>query len=315
MNQQEMTDDLSAGLSDEMSRVARLIKMVQEIRNEPRQTLNNLLKYFSISRSQFYKDKDALAEIGFKFNYHRTRGFEIIEDQLTPITGFSLSDRLILMFALEHLTTTGEAHLAARAMEVGRKLAGGLEEPFKSHLLKCFDHQITKQSFGVQPDILAALQEAVNTGRRIRIYYKRSEDWTLSWREIDPRRIYLRQRNLYLYARTVDETPPRWKVFRLNRIQEIQPTGIRTTIRPEDDDGFQMRIKNAFGAVIGDEVETISIHFSGSACPYVREKQWHHSQRITEQPDGSLIFTVTVADTNEVVCWARQFGKEAQLVK
>ena len=306
---------LGAELNEDKSRLARLIRMVQEIRSEPRQTVANLQKYFGISRSQFFKDKDALAEIGFKFNHHRSRGFEITEDQLTPVTGFSLSDRLILMFALEHLSATGEAYLAARAVEVGRKLASGLAEPFQSHLLECFDNQITKQKFGVQPAILAGLQEAISEGRRIRIHYTRSEDWTTSWREIDPRRIYLRRSNLYLYARTIDEKPMQWKVFRLNRISGIQPTGIRVAIRPDDDDGFQLRMKNAFGAVIGDEVETIKIRFSGSSCHYIKEKIWHPSQRLEEQPDGSIIFTVTVADTYEVICWARQFGKEAQVIE
>jgi predicted DNA-binding transcriptional regulator YafY len=311
-------DREKAGVKDwqaEHSRTARLIKTVQEIRNELRQSLSNLLGYLGISRSQFYKDKEALAAIGFKFSYHRARGFEISEDKLTPVTGFSLSDRLILMFALEHLSSMGEAHLAARAVEVGRKLAGGLEEPFKSHLLGYFDHMITRQNFGVNPNILAALQEAVNQGRRIKIYYQRSEDWSVSWREIDPRRIYLRVRNLYLYARTADETPGQWKVFRLSRIKDLQPTGMRVSILSEEDDGFQRRMKNAFAAVMGDEVKSVSIRFSGNARHYVKENIWHHSQQIAEQADGSLILTVTVADPGEVVRWARQFGPEAQLVK
>ena len=300
--------------SDESTRISRLIKMVQEIRNEPRQSLNNLLAVFNISRSQFYKDKDALAEIGFKFSYHRKKGFKIEEDKLAPITGFSLSDRLILMFALEHLSSMGEAHLTARAMEIGRKLAGGLDEPFRSQLLECFDHRVTSQAYGVNPKIINELQDSISLERRIKLLYQRSGDWTTRWREVDPRRIYMRGRTLYLYARTVDEIPLQWKVFRLNRIKELQPTGMYINMPIEEEDGFQNRINNAFETIIGDKAEEVTICFSQQACNYIKEKQWHHSQRIQEQKDGSLLLTVCVADPQEVVRWARQFDANATIV-
>lgn len=299
---------------DECSRIARLLKMVQEIRNEPRQSLQNLLHYFSISRSQFYKDKTTLASVGFQFQYSKVTGFHITEDRLTPVTGLSLSDRLILMFALEHLSTTGEGHLAARAVEIGRKLAGGLEETFREQLLSCFDRQVTGEGFGVQPEILNILREAITEGRRISMLYQRSEDWSTRWREIEPRRIYLRQRTLYLYARTMDEKPAQWKVFRLGRIQEIRPTGICMPRRPDEDDGFHERMRNAFIAFIGDERHKVTIRFTGNAKHYLKERYWHHSQQLSEEQDGSVLFTVEVAEAKEVVRWAQQFGSEAELV-
>jgi predicted DNA-binding transcriptional regulator YafY len=300
--------------ADKAARVARLIKIVREIRDEPRQSLDNLLKYFNISHSQFYKDRAELAEAGFVFNYYKTRGFEIVEDKLAAINGFTLSDRLILMFALEHLSVINEEHLAARAMQVARKLAGGLNEPFKSHLLQCFDSQVMQRGFGVESQTMNDLQEFINKGQRIKIHYLRSRDWTTRWREIEPRRIYLRLKTLYLYARTVDETPPQWKVFRLNRIQEIQPAGMYFKVQPQEDDGFQSRMKNAFESIIGDQAKSVSIKFNSQAAPYIREKQWHHSQEIKEQPDGGLIFTVRVADPQEVARWARQFDANAKVV-
>jgi hypothetical protein len=45
-------------LSAQLSRLTRLIKMVQEIRSQARQSLHNLLDYFGVSRSQFYTDRE-----------------------------------------------------------------------------------------------------------------------------------------------------------------------------------------------------------------------------------------------------------------
>lgn len=174
---------------DDSPRITRLLRIAQEIRREPHQTQEHLWQKFGISRSQYYKDKAALAEVGFLFDFQKNRGFRILEDRLTPITGLTFSDRLLLMFALEHLAAEGDGTLAALAMETGRKLAGGLDSPFREQLQKSFDSCVTKGAFGVRPEVLAPLQEAVTQGRRVRILYTRATDWTRSWREIDPRRL------------------------------------------------------------------------------------------------------------------------------
>ena len=287
---------------------------MQEIRSFPGQSLETVLKTFGISRSQFYKDRDALAALGFRFEYRKGGGFRITEDRLTPLRDLSLSDRVILLFALEYLSTSADGLLAAKAIEVGRKLAGGLESPFREQLLRCFDNEVTEKAYGVKPEIFQALTCAIAEGRRIRMLYRRSGTWTESRREVDPRHLYLRQRTLYLYARTVDETPPAWKVFRVSRIREVQPTGICLPPDIHGDDGFFARQKNAFLAFLGDEPRDITLRFTGEAIPYIRECRWHESQRLEEQPDGSLLLTLSVAEPQEVVRWARQFGENATVV-
>lgn len=298
----------------EQSRISRLLHMVQVIRDDPRQSLTQVLQRFGISRSQFYKDRAALAEVGFVFDYRKATGFHILEDRLTPITDLTLSDRLILMFALENLCTSTEGLLAARAVEVGRKLVGGLDSPFREQLAFCFDQQVTQGAFGVQPAIFALVREAITEGRRIRMLYQRSEDWTTRWREVDPKRIYLQQRTLYLYARTADENPPQEKVFRMGRIRQVERTGVCLSSLPGEDDGFAERQKNAFMAFIGTRSLRVQVRFTGHARYFVQERCWHSSQQLEDDGKGGLLFTVSVAEPQEVVRWARQFGDDAEIV-
>lgn len=311
---ENLAADLLSKCEQGNTRVTRLLKITQAIRKDPYQSPTALWAHLGIGKSQFYKDKAALAEVGFRFEYSRSKGFQILDDRLTPITGLSLSDRLVLMFALEQLSATGDGTLAALAIDAGRKLAGGLPVPFRKKLLACFDEQVTVSGFGVKPEILSVLREAVTEGRRIRILYTRSGTWEQRWREIDPRHIYMRQRTLYLYARTVDEKPYQWKVFRLSRIEQIRLTGISIMWKPDEDDGFLERQRNAFGAFIGETPYPVSIRFTGQAQHYIRERQWHPSQRLEEDSHGGLLLTVYVAEPLEVIRWARQFGDEAEVV-
>lgn len=296
------------------SRASRLLKLIQSIRNRPDQALKELLNEFGISRSQFYKDRRVLASLGFSFSYREGTGFKITEDRLQPLTDLSLSDRIVLLFALEDLSASGDGLLAAKAIEIGRKLASGLESPLREQVVDCFDQEVTQKAYGVKPEIFATLSEAVSARRRVRILYRRSGDWSERWRMVDPRRIYMRQRALYLFARTVDDTPPAWKVFRLSRILDVEPTGITFSANPSDDAEFIARQANAFRAFLGDDPSPVTIRFTGEAIPYVKEQLWHRSQRLEPQPDGSLLFTVTVAEPMEVIRWARQFGENATVM-
>lgn len=116
-------------------------------------------------------------------------------------------DRITLLFALESLTASGDGVLSARAIEVGRKLAGGLESFFCEQFTECFDREVTEKAYGVQPEIFNQLVETVRERRRILILYLRSGTWTESWCVVDSKRIYMCDRVLYLYARMIDDKP------------------------------------------------------------------------------------------------------------
>jgi predicted DNA-binding transcriptional regulator YafY len=47
----------------------------------------------------------------------------------------------------------------------------------------------------------------------------------------------------------------------------------------------------------------------------VREEIWHPSQVIVDQPDGSLIWSVEIAGTLELVAWIRGWGHEVEVLE
>jgi len=47
----------------------------------------------------------------------------------------------------------------------------------------------------------------------------------------------------------------------------------------------------------------------------VRETQWHRSEQVTEQPDGSLIWRAWVAEPQEMLPWIRGWGADVEVIK
>jgi len=67
--------------------------------------------------------------------------------------------------------------------------------------------------------------------------------------------------------------------------------------------------------VIHDKPVKVTIRFDKKAAGYIKEKIWHHSQKIEPQKDGSIIFSAEVAGTEEVKHWVMSWGRQAEVLK
>ena len=59
----------------------------------------------------------------------------------------------------------------------------------------------------------------------------------------------------------------------------------------------------------------ISIEFDSSQVPYLREKQWHHSQEINTLSDGGFRMTVTTGSLGEIMRWVLSLGSHAKVIE
>jgi predicted DNA-binding transcriptional regulator YafY len=62
-------------------------------------------------------------------------------------------------------------------------------------------------------------------------------------------------------------------------------------------------------------VQRVRVRFSRRLAPFIREVCWHHSQQLTEEPDGSLLFEIEVSEPREVGWWVLQWGAEAEVLE
>ena len=87
------------------------------------------------------------------------------------------------------------------------------------------------------------------------------------------------------------------------------------------DEGFQIPaefemqafLQDSFGIYQGPPV-TVKIRFLKSVAGYIRERIWHQSQHLSDQADGSLVFTATVAGIEEISHWVLRWGAGAQVL-
>src|SRR5688572_1163120 len=270
-----------------------------------------------VSERTIRRDFEALTQAGFPIETSKRDGktaFALNRDVFKGVAaaGFSLSELCAL-----HLSRTV---LAA--------VAGG---PFRDSLASAFDKLYDALPPSMWkfiedlPDALAAkdhssrpaapsgkaidaLMNAILARRRLRIRYHSFSSQQVKDYLVEPYRLAYAQGGLYLQAFVPEYSEMR--TFATQRIE--QAVALEVTFNPLVDAPTDV-FPNSLGAFSGTPA-TVVIEFSADEAPYVRERQWHASQRIEDLPGGRLRLTLSVVIDWELQAWVMGFGPAARVI-
>ncbi len=112
-------------------------------------------------------------------------------------------------------------------------------------------------------------------------------------------------------------TPQREQVchWKMDRIEAAAVEEFRFQ-RP---DGFDLEkhLAGSFGIyhTEGEAEVRIRVRFSPAVARYVQESQWHGSQKLVKERDGSLLAEFCLDDTTEIKTWILSFGANAVVLE
>ncbi|MFZ5443403.1 MAG: helix-turn-helix transcriptional regulator [Myxococcota bacterium] len=102
------------------------------------------------------------------------------------------------------------------------------------------------------------------------------------------------------------------RVFLLDRIESVKPTGERFAPRPELGPGaFD---QGAFGLWNAPSVRIV-LRFKGSAARIVAEQQFHPTQQTHWNHDGTLTLELVTPPSPALRAWVRGFGKRVDVLE
>jgi proteasome accessory factor B len=73
-------------------------------------------------------------------------------------------------------------------------------------------------------------------------------------------------------------------------------------------------VRSAFG-IIGGKPQTVELLFAAETAGYVRERNWHESQTLAEEPDGSVRLTLEVAPSFDLKSWIKGFLPHVKVMR
>jgi len=103
------------------------------------------------------------------------------------------------------------------------------------------------------------------------------------------------------------------RVFAVSRITNATVTDDDFFV-PDDFD-FEDYVGEHFGIFRSEEEHTVCVRFVPDAAPYVLEREWHPSQTVERNADGSVELTFPVSHLFEVKRWVLSWGPEAEVLE
>jgi predicted DNA-binding transcriptional regulator YafY len=141
------------------------------------------------------------------------------------------------------------------------------------------------------------------------VYFTQSRD-AVTERDIDPYYLVPREHRFYLigFCHKVEEV----RTFRISRFREVTVLD-----RTFDKSGFNLKayMRNTWSIERGDRPIRFKVRFGPEAARYVKEEELFLKPRMTDLPDGSMLFEVTANSDREFLQWLYQYGPEAEILE
>ncbi|HVS36592.1 MAG TPA: WYL domain-containing transcriptional regulator [Gemmataceae bacterium] len=156
------------------------------------------------------------------------------------------------------------------------------------------------------------LMRAVREGRQLRLEYWTASRDEVTPRVVDPYHLTSVAGDWYLvaYCHLREDV----RMFVPGRIRSMRETGARFE-RPAD---FRIEeyLDGSFRAMRGDgKPRRVRLRFTAEAARWIREKEWHPSQRLRDRADGGVELTLRLTHLQEVKRWALSYGAACEVLE
>ena len=162
-------------------------------------------------------------------------------------------------------------------------------------------------------EIFAALTKHLLGSEQIEVSYWSASSNETTTRVLDPWHVASINGTWFLFAWCHLRTEIR--MFAVSRVQSVKPTG-QVFDRPKNF-SIDETIGNGFQMICEADIEIrdIVLRCDAEVAKYVREKRWHPTQSIEEQPNGSLVIRWRLNSIIEVSRWIQSWGEGVEVLE
>jgi predicted DNA-binding transcriptional regulator YafY len=273
------------------------------------------MEAFEVTRRTVLRDVEALRDDqGAPIEYDSSKKGYYLSDPswvLPPIRvsrqevfAFSIAAKLLNAFR----GTPLEVDMESLFEKIGRSLEGTvtLNPAALTEHLTVLGEDYVRQD----PEMWSAVSVATDGRERVEMEYQKF-DGTVKRYLLEPYHLLAYHGNWYVIGKSM--ASGKIATFAISRIRELRATGEYFEVDAEFD--AEAHIASAFGIVRGEEPFRVRLRFSVTVAAYIRERVWHPTQRIEEQPDGGIILELETDGWKELVRWILSWQPDVQVLE
>lgn len=283
-------------------------------------TVRELSRAASVSEKTTQRDLKALMQLGFPIEelveeFGRKK-WRMKDGANLPTIPFTFDEAAALAMGQRLLEPLADTIFWESAQRAFKKIQAMLGRDALRHVERFAGmfHRANgaKCDYRGKAEMIDAIMVGIEDSVAVKITYQSLSATEPATYVVEPYAFTYYRGALYVVGVRGGETKRRhWKIARMTR---AEATGKKFQ-RPE---GFDIgkHLADCFGIYQGDgdgNVE-VKVRFASRVAPYVSESQWHPSQRIAKQRDGSVIAEFSLDGIEEVKRWIMGFGPHATVL-
>jgi proteasome accessory factor B len=160
----------------------------------------------------------------------------------------------------------------------------------------------------INPKVWETIAQALRANRVLRLEYQSPWHKASVTREVEPYHMMSFRGEWYLIC--FDRYPQQTRTYGISRLLSAQILPEEAPVREDFD--IDSYLGSHFGVFVGEKEYNVKIWFSPDIAPLIRERDWHPSQKIKENKDGSLILSLRLSHLLEVGQWVLSWGSHAK---
>lgn len=298
-------------------RLRRLLQIVRLLQTGRAYNSAELAQECGVSRRTVFRDLSQLEQAGIICQHDPDRqGYRLQSSQLLPPTDFTLEETLALLLLCNELGGDDGIPFQSAARAAVMKLQSNLPDQLRNHLSELAE-SITVEVGPRNPltesqPVFDQLTTALNQRQQIRIHYRPPLDPDGFTTILNPYHILFKQRSWYVIGRSSLHKEVR--IFNVGRVQSAEelPTSYKIPQR------FRLEtfLGNAWSLIPEKKNRCkVRIRFRPLVARNVSEVQWHKTQELHWNEDGTLDFTAVVDGLTEIRWWILGYGDQAEVLE
>jgi len=301
----------------ELKRLQRLLQIVSLLGSGKSFNARQLGELCGISRRTAFRDLAALQEAGFVILYDETqRTYRLPQRTTLPTTDFTVPEAIsLLVLGLEVGAKQPHVPIWSGARSAALKLLEAMPAGTRDKIRAAAEKILIRLDGPIAPseqlaEVFQILQEAVIDQRCIRIEYDGPSE-TLSTR-FNPYRLLFLRRSWYAIGRS--SLHRQIRTFKVAWIKKAELLDVKFVVPPRFN--LDAYLGNAWHIIREPRNrQAVVIRFQPEVARNVAEIQWHKSQKLRWNADGTLTFEAVVDGLGEIAWWVLGYGDKAEVLR
>ena len=297
------------------SRISRVVKILTTLQAGKSYAVSDLSKIFGTSRRTVFRDLKELRAIGVPYHYDaETGGYTIEPEFFLPPIDLNLQEALSLLLLVHRASNQMQLPFKNSALIAALKIENNLPARVRQYCNTALQNVSARPGAQAPTKSLdstfAQLQKAITKKHKVNIRYNSLFEGEVIELDLHPYHLLYNQRAWYVLGNSSLHKSVR--TFKLNRISELKTTE-QCFLDGENFDLYDYFGK-AWSMIPEGRIYNIKLRFLPKVANNVIEVQWHSTQEVTCNSDGSATVEFRVDGLGEITWWILGYGNQVQVL-